>query len=290
MGNIPNGIIDMILCDLPYGNINGINLKGWDKKTTKWDKKIDKVKLFIEYERVLRKNGIIILFSQEPYTSELRTFKTSNIDFSYPLIWKKNHFASPLSAKKAPVSYFEDMSVFYKKYDSQLINPLRDYFTQVMKYIGATSCKDINKLLGHRRAEHTFYVDTIQFSLCTKNTYQELIERFNIDKMKGFKTYDECNKIEKTFRRTFNLPNDCGHMSNVLEFKKDYLGLHPTQKPVALLEQLIKTYTNSRNIILDNCMGSGSAGVAALNLNRKFIGIELDEKYFDIAKNRIENI
>ena len=66
--------------------------------------------------------------------------------------------------------------------------------------------------------------------------------------------------------------------------------LHPTEKPVELLEYLIKTYSNENDVILDNCMGSGSTGVAALNLHRKFIGIELDEKYFEIAKNRIQDI
>ena len=66
-------------------------------------------------------------------------------------------------------------------------------------------------------------------------------------------------------------------------------GLHPTQKPIALLEYLIKTYTNEGDTVLDNCMGSGSTGVACMNTNRNFIGIELDEQYFNIAKERIEN-
>lgn len=77
------------------------------------------------------------------------------------------------------------------------------------------------------------------------------------------------------------------YKSNVLEYKKDYTGLHPTQKPVALMEDLIKTYTNEGDTVLDFTMGSGSTGVAAKNLNRDFIGIELDENYFNIAKDRI---
>ena len=76
----------------------------------------------------------------------------------------------------------------------------------------------------------------------------------------------------------------------ILKFKRDKEKLHPTQKPVALLEYLIKTYTNEGEIVLDNCMGSGSTGVACMNTNRKFIGIELDENYFNIAKERIEKI
>lgn len=75
---------------------------------------------------------------------------------------------------------------------------------------------------------------------------------------------------------------------DIIEYKRDS-GLHPTQKPVALLKYLIKTYTNENDFVLDNCMGSGSTGVAAINTNRRFIGIELDKKYFEIAKSRIEN-
>lgn len=76
---------------------------------------------------------------------------------------------------------------------------------------------------------------------------------------------------------------------NILEFAKDAKNVHPTQKPVALLEYLIKTYTNEGDVVLDNCMGSGSTGVACLNTNREFIGMELDEKYFEIARNRLED-
>lgn len=289
MKNIPDGSVDLILCDLPYGNIHGMVLKGWNINTTNWDSKLDGNALFAEYERILRRNGTVILFSMCPYTSELRSGKYNNIEFAYPMIWKKNHFASPLSAKKAPVSYFEDISVFYKVHDRQLLNPLRQYFAKVMDFMCVSSCKEVNKVLGHRRAEHVFYIDTLQFSLCTEKTYQELIDRFGIDRMEGFKTFAECARIENSFRRTFNLPEGCGHMSNVLEYKKEYQGLHPTQKPVALLEHLVKTYTNEGDLVVDNCMGSGSTGVACLNTGRDFIGIELDEEYFRIAKDRIEN-
>jgi site-specific DNA-methyltransferase (adenine-specific) len=75
---------------------------------------------------------------------------------------------------------------------------------------------------------------------------------------------------------------------SILRFSKES-GLHPTQKPVALMEYLIKTYTNEGETVLDFTMGSGTTGIACKNLNRNFIGIEKDEKYFEIAKNRIEN-
>ncbi|MBO7251371.1 MAG: site-specific DNA-methyltransferase [Oscillospiraceae bacterium] len=288
MQSIPDGSIDLILCDLPYGTMKGAQLDGWKNQTTEWDVRLDTEILFNEYERILRENGTAVLFSQEPYTSELRNYKNTNLPFAYPLVWKKDHFANALVAKKAPVSYFEDMSVFYKKYDRQLLNPLRQYFNDVLRFIGCNSLKDVNRTLGHRRAEHSFYTDTIQFKLCTASTYQELIDRFHIDHMEGFKTFSECEKIVERFGRVFNLPEGQKFLGNVLEFKKDYQGLHPTQKPVALLEYLVKTYTNPGDLVLDNCMGSGSTGVACVNTGRRFIGMELDPQYFRIAEKRIQ--
>lgn len=292
MKDIPAGSIDMVLCDLPYGTIKGMQIDGYKRRgneATVWDERINTKALFAEYERILRENGIAVLFSQEPYTSELRKQKHPNFDFAYPLIWKKDHFANALIAKKAPVSYFEDLSVFYKKYDRQCLNPLRQYFCKVLDFIGFSSSKEVNKKLGHRRAEHCFYIDSMQFGLCTEKTYQELIDVFHIDKMEGFKPFGECSDIVTRFNRTFNLPINQKFIGNVLEFKKDYQGLHPTQKPVSLLEHLVKTYTNEGDTVLDNCMGSGSTGVACVNTGRKFIGIELDQSYFEIAAERIEN-
>jgi site-specific DNA-methyltransferase (adenine-specific) len=105
-------------------------------------------------------------------------------------------------------------------------------------------------------------------------------------------TFDEYFAIvaeykEKT-KSVFNLWQGGKSKSNVLEYKKDNDGYHPTQKPVALLEDLIQTYSNEGNTVLDFTMGSGSTGVACVNTNRHFIGIELDKGYFDIAKERIE--
>lgn len=292
MKQIPDGSIDMVLCDLPYGTMKGADLDGWSEQTTEWDNRLDDTILFFEYERVLRKNGIAVLFSQEPYTSKLRYEPKTNLEFCYPLIWKKDHFANPLASHNAPVSYFEDLSVFHKRHDSQLLNPLREYFQKILDYIGVASGKEINKILGHRKAEHCFYIYTSQFSLCTEETYKELIKVFEIDKMQDFKTFSECklleNKFNKDFARVFNIPNGKKFVGNILSFKKESKRFHPTQKPVSLLECLIKMYTNEGDSVLDNCMGSGSTGIACINTNRNFIGIELGENYFQIAKERIE--
>ena len=106
--------------------------------------------------------------------------------------------------------------------------------------------------------------------------------------MQGFKTYAELEQINKRYLSTFNLWEGKKHKSNILEYKKDYQGLHPTQKPVLLLEDLIKTFSNEGDTVVDVTMGSGSTGVACKNTGRNFIGMELDEEYFKIAKERIE--
>ena len=291
MKQIPDGSVDAVICDLPYGTMKGLGsaLKGWDDSTVSWDDIIPTDKLFAEYERVLRRSGVAILFSQEPYTNHLRGFKAQNMDFCYPLIWKKDSFGNNLMVAKAPVSYFEDISVFSKRHDSECIHPLRPYFAKVMEFCGAKSCKQINERLGHRHAEHTFYINSSQFALCTAETYQELIDVYGINQMDGFRTYDDLKKIDSTkFSRTFNLPEGQSYFSNVLEFAKDTDGFHPTQKPVALIRRLVLTYTNEGDTVLDNCMGSGTTAIACIKERRHFIGFELSKEYFDKAVRRIK--
>jgi len=168
-----------------------------------------------------------------------------------------------------------------------------------MDFIGL-NLKQINNELGHRRAEHTFYVDSTQFSLCTEPTYNELIKRFKINEMQGFKTFAELKPIDQEYRteliermtreapHTFNLWEGKKYKSNVLKYKKDYNGYHPTQKPIALLEDLIKTYSNENDLVVDLTCGSGSTAVAAINTKRRYIAIEKEEKYYNIAQERIK--
>ena len=292
MQRIPDGSVDCIVCDLPYGTMKGAALDGWKGTKTDWDEIIPSDKLFDQYERVLRVNGTAILFSQEPYTMHLRNFRPRNMEFCYPMIWKKNHFANALVAKGAPVSYFEDINVFTKCHDSQLLHPLRDYVKIVMQYIGVTSFKAVNVRLGHRKAEHFFYADSSQFSLCTKEIYNELIEAYHIDKMEGYREWEDLQVEDEAFKcsvaKVFNLPEGAKSMSNVLEFSKDTDGFHPTQKPVALIRRLIATYSNEGDTILDNCMGSGTTAIACIREKRHFIGFELNEEYYAKSLKRIE--
>jgi DNA modification methylase len=285
---IESGSVDLILTDLPYGNMNTdggrkLGINGWD--TTIHPKKVYEIA-----NRILRKNGKMVLFSQEPYTTKLVTEAIPNIPFSYRAIWEKDNFANALGVNKAMVSFTEDVLVFSKNHETEAVHPLRPYFKTVMEYIGL-NLKQINTQLGHRRAEHTFYIDSTQYGLCTEKTYLELIEVFGIDKVEEFKEFAELKEIDNEFKNkfasTFNLWEGKKYKSNILKYKKDYNGYHPTQKPVLLLEDLIKTFSNEGDLVVDLTMGSGSTGVAAKNTNRNFIGIEKDENYFNIAKQRL---
>lgn len=285
--NIPSGTVDLILTDLPYGNMRGAQLDGWGGTKTNWDNAITPSKVHKLANRILRMNGRMVLFSQEPYTTELVKNAHDNVPFAYRMVWEKDHFANSLIAKKAPVSYYEDVLVFNKEHDIDNLHPLRFYFGEVMEYIGL-GLRDINDALGHRRAEHTFYINSNQFALCTNVTYEELIKKFGINNMQGFKTYAELEQTNKRYLSTFNLWEGNKYKSNILKYRKDYDGYHPTQKPVALLEDLVKTFSNEGDLVVDLTMGSGSTGVACKNTGRNFIGIELDDGYFGIAKERIE--
>lgn len=219
MKDIPDKSVDMVLCDLPYGTTRN-----------KWDSVIPLNKLWEQYERIIKDNGAIVLFSQMPFSAEL---VHSNLKlFKYEWIWQKDNGTGFLNAKKMPLKIHENILVFYKKlplYNPQMRTGFKPY-----------KCKQ-----GRHSTNYGAYE---QGHITESNG-----ERYPID---------------------------------IIKFKKDS-GLHPTQKPVELLEYLIKTYTNENETVLDNCMGSGSTGVACINTNRNFIGYELDEKYFEIAGKRM---
>lgn len=281
---IKDGSVDLILTDLPYGTMNTdggrkLGINGWDNV-------IDSNKIMNIANRILRKNGKIILFAQDPFSTELKNKAIPNIPYSYSMIWEKDNFANALGAKKAPVNYYEDILVFSKNNEFEGLHPLRPYFKELFEKIGLTK-KIIIEKIG-QRADHVFRFNSSQFDLCTEVCYNDIINTFNLD---SFKAFSELKKIDDQFKNdyasTFNLWEGGKFKSNILKYKKDYTGHHPTQKPVLLLEDLIKTFSNENNLIIDLTMGSGSTGVACKNTNRKFIGIELNENYFNIAKSRI---
>lgn len=290
------GSVDLILTDPPYGNMKGIDAKysGYGRRDGcghEWDNVIDARNLHEVANRILRKNGKMVLFSQEPYTNQLITNATANVPFNYRAIWEKNDFANALLSKKSMVSFFEDILIFSKRHDQEGLHPLRVYFKEVMNYMGVPK-KEITKRIG-QRADHCFRVNSTQFALCTEKTYNDLIDAFSIDRMDGFRRFDELMLVDEHFRKTlpstFNLWDGKKYKSNILKYKKEYTGFHPTQKPVALLEDLIKTYSNPGDVVVDLTIGSGSTAIACMNTERNFIGFELDKTYYEKSLERIKD-
>ena len=283
---IQSGSVDLILTDLPYGTMKGIN------ETFNWDNAIEPKKVYEIANRILRKNGKMVLFSQEPYTTKLITEAIPNIPFNYRMIWEKDNFANCLIAKKAPVNYYEDILVFSKDTMDNDDNPVREYFKEQRELIKNISYKEINEKCfntasnGGGMASNILTTDKRGWSLPTE-------EKYNALKVFGIcsKPYEEIRKQHEGFMAkypsTFNLWEGKKYKSNILKYKKDYDGYHPTQKPILLLEDLIKTFSNEGDLVVDLTMGSGSTGVACKNTNRSFIGIEKDEQYFKIAEQRM---
>lgn len=299
MKEIESGSVDLILSDLPYGTMKGANLDGWSGTKTDWDVVIDTHIIMKEANRILRKNGKMCLFAQQPFTTELITKALPNLPYCYSMIWEKDHFANALTAKKAPLNYYEDILVFSKSHEGTNTHPLAGYVKKLQFDNNIFWNKEIaeyyysqgfSKSINNAKAalKHFLNWDYVQFSAFTETHYNRLNYLFNFDK-----SYQELKKIDNEFKSkfssTFNLWQGGKFKSNILKYKKDYDGYHPTQKPVLLLEDLIKTFSNKDNLVLDMTMGSGSTGVACKSLNRKFIGIELDHGYFEIAKKRIED-
>ena len=195
-----------------------------------------------------------------------------------------------IDLNRLPDALIDDFS---KIYDTDLKHPVYDYADLVIEYIDKPK-KQIFEEMGHQGAFHFLLgKNSFQVHLCTEKTYLQMIEMYNINKMDGFIEYSILKQQENEFKEktksTFNLWEGGKYKSNILKYKKDYDGYHPTQKPVLLLEDLIKTFSNENDLVVDLTMGSGSTGVACKNTKRDFIGIEMNEEYFKIAEKRIND-
>ena len=228
MKSIPNGSVDLILTDPPYGTTQN-----------KWDSVINLEGMWKEVWRVLKPNGACVLFSAQPYTSVLVTSQIKY--YKYEWVWVKNLKTGNLNARRMPMGGHETLQVFYKK--PPTYNPQKRKRTTEVKSGNKFNSKTSN--YGTQREE---YLD---------------------------RQSDEINPD------TVLLQFKCVHNSSGK--------VHPTQKPVDLLEYLIKTYTQENETVLDFTFGSGSTGVACVNTNRNFLGVELDENYFNIAEKRIQD-
>lgn len=228
MREIPDGSVDMVLADLPYGTT-----------TCKWDTVIDFEPLWAAYWRVLKPRGAVVLFAGQPFTSAL---VSSQIDsFKYEMIWQKDKPSNFALANKQPMKYHENICVFYKAQPT---------FNKQMTDVGVPQ---------HSVKKARTSNDGIAPNLAMVKEY-------------GGSTLRNPSSI---------LPFSCVRGNSKEKTP------HPTQKPVALLEYLVLTYTNAEAVVLDNTMGSGSTGVAALRLGRSFIGIEKEPAYFEIAAERL---
>ena len=227
MKEIPDGSVDMVLTDPPYGTTQ-----------CKWDTVIDLEKMWAELKRIVKKDGAIVFTSAQPFTS---TLVMSNPKmFKYDWCWRKPKGTGHLNAKKMPMRDKEDILVFYSK-------------------------------------------------PCAYNPQMTIGEPY---KNKAGKDHSAKTSMTDNYGEYTNFRNDnhgLRYPKQVLEMPVVERGsVHPTQKPVALMEYLIKTYTNEGETVLDFTMGSGTTGVACANLGREFIGIEKDLDYFNIAQTRIE--
>ena len=236
MKRIPDGSVDMILADLPYGTT-----------ACKWDEIIPFDLLWKQYERIIKDNGAIVLTASQPFTTKLieSNFKL----FKYCWYWIKSKPNGWQHSKNKPMTKVEEVVVFSKApigHISQLGDKRMVYYPQGIKPIGKKKVTAVahGRTMGARP-----------------------------------------NQVGKEYEAFTGFPHNVLEYPNVIGKR----ALHPTQKPVPLFEYLIKTYTNEGDTVLDNVMGSGTTGIACLNTNRSFIGMELDENYFNIAKERIEN-
>ena len=230
MKKIPDGSVDMVLTDPPYGTT-----------ACNWDTVIPLEPMWEQLKRVIKPNGAIVLFGSEPFSSALRM---SNIKiYKYDWVWEKDKATNHLNAKRMPMRKNELISVFYT--NQCLYNP-------------QLSIKDPKNI------------------------------RPPTTKRKQAENYGAMTSESKRV-----IPVGMSYPNETLKFRGCFgdkgKSLHPTQKPVALMEYLIKTYTNETETVLDFTAGSFTTGVACVKLNRSFIGIELDSTYFEIAKQRIEH-
>jgi len=234
MKDIPDGSIDAVICDPPYGTT-----------ACKWDTIIPFEPMWKQLKRIIKKNGAIVLFSSQPFTSAL--VMSNPKMFKYEWVWEKERPTNIFLLKKQVGKVHENILIFYEQQPTY--NPIFEKSKQPKN---------------------------------NQNNKSQFGEMNEIETYGKIKT-----KISNEYNPTKRFPRSVIKVNRETRSGKRF---HPTQKPVALMEYLIKTYTNEGETVLDFAMGSGTTGVACKNLNRNFIGIELDPTYFEIAKQRIDNL
>jgi len=238
--------------DIPDGSVHMVCTDPpYGTTACKWDAVIPFEPMWAQLKRITKPNGAIVLFGTEPFSSAMRM--TSVKDFRYDWIWEKDKGANWMFENKQPLKVHEIASVFYTNQPT--------YIPQKTTNPNGVSKRHLSK----------------NPSKITKNVKSVMGD--------GWKetTMDETENYHgKDYEPSKLLPR------SIQKFSRESKGkLHPTQKPVALMEYLIRTYTNAGETVLDFTMGSGTTGVACKNLGREFIGIEMDADYFAVASARI---
>ena len=233
MKDIPNGSIDMILCDLPYGTT-----------ACKWDTIIPFEPLWVQYKRIIKDNGAIVLFGSQPFTSAL--VMSNPKWFKYQFIWDKKQSGNFQLAKYQPLKVHEDICIFG--------NGRVNYYP-IMEAADISKNRPNKKEMGN----------TTGLKHLSSGIYSYSENR------------DETKRFPKSILEYHARNGECNSLNRV----------HPTQKPLALMEYLIKTYTNEGELVLDNTAGSGTTAIACLKTNRQFIVMEKEQKYYDIILKRV---
>lgn len=295
MDNIADKSIDMILCDLPYGTT-----------ACSWDVIIPFEELWKQYKRIIKEKGVIVLFGSEPFSSLLRT---SKLDwYKYDWIWEKNNAGNFQLVNYQPLKIHETISVFYNetpnmqfaeimKENMQRLNLKQiDISRLELSRTGGITGWVTNKLNGSQLPTEQQW-DKICKLFGIENVYDEILSSvptvtYNLDIAETELVLSNKGKagslghLSSESKRDTYIQSKTGYPKSILKYDREN-GLHPTQKPLPLMEFLIKTYSNEGDTVLDNCMGSGTTGVACKKTGRYFIGIEKDEKYFELAVRRV---
>ena len=303
---IENKVIDLVLVDLPYGQTQ-----------CDWDICIDLKEMWNSLKRICKVKCQFVFFTTTRFGYNL--IESNPKWFRYDLVWEKYKPVGFLNANKMPLRSHEMFYIFSNpnSNDNELTRniEMREYAKNVLKFIDK-KYSEIKKDFGNNKLQH-FLQGASKFLLPTEKTYNELIEKYNIDKMEGYLTFDKLKKYERneiTYnpQKTPGKPYKVGghkykykdvygqegrpahenitgdrHPRSIVKCHQSSEKLHPTQKPLELCEWLIKTYSNEGDLVLDFCMGSGTTIQAAINTNRKYIGIEKDKDIYEIAEKRI---
>lgn len=261
--SIPDHSVHLILTDLPYGTT-----------CLEWDKVLPLDKLWDQYKRVLTKNGAVVLTASQPFTTMLGA---SNLPWlRYALVWEKNRATGFLHAPNKPLKKHEDILVFspgaavhpHQSTNRMTYNP--QGLTKLDKPVKSRNGKMKDSYTGPYKGEYGKKCDEAK----------DMVGPRPDGKMFAGKPVTGGGS---KFQTHTNYP------TSILKFDVERKTVHPTQKPVALMEYLIRTFSNEGETVLDNCMGSGTTGVAARRANRDFIGIEMDPKFFAYAEERINH-